>query len=100
MYIFLLYYNRCFYFYPDELTDEVIEKMTELNIQVKLTDGVKNFLVEKGYDPVLGARPIQRMIDSEIAEKLAKEMLFGRLSGGGKVKIVVENDELSFDLLV
>jgi len=57
----------------------------------------KTYLAENGYDSQLGARPIQRLIDKEITEKLSKEILFGEISFGGTVTISLENGNLGFN---
>ena len=53
-------------------------------------------MAKKGYDPQYGARPLARVIQSEIKDALADEILFGRLTKGGKVTIDVEKDQLTF----
>jgi ATP-dependent Clp protease ATP-binding subunit ClpA len=50
--------------------------------------------IEKGFDPKMGARPLQRVIDKEIKRDLAKMMLFGDLKNGGWATITVDNDKL------
>ena len=56
-------------------------------------------LVKVGYDPKMGARPLQRVIDKEIKRPLSREMLFGGLKNGGEVTINV-NDDKEFTLHV
>ncbi len=71
-----------------ELKDQVKDK----NVKISLTDETLDYLVEKGFDPKMGARPLQRVIDKEIKMPLAKELLFGTLKDGGKLTIdVVDN---------
>ena len=80
-----------------ELTKRVVRKMlSQLEEKLKLkkvklciTDALVEYLAKKGYDPKMGARPIQRLIDNEIAEKIAKEILFSKLALGGSLKIDV-----------
>jgi ATP-dependent Clp protease ATP-binding subunit ClpA len=74
--------------------------LVEKKIQVTVTDEAIDYLVEKGFDPKMGARPMQRLIDQEIKTPMAKELLFGKLKNGGKVtinavdnKIVLESSE-------
>lgn len=74
--------------------------LVEKKIQVTVTDEAIDYLVEKGFDPKMGARPMQRLIDQEIKTPMAKELLFGKLKHGGKVtinavdnKIVLESSE-------
>jgi ATP-dependent Clp protease ATP-binding subunit ClpA len=56
-------------------------------------------LVDKGFDPKNGARPLQRVIDKEIKRPLSRQMLFGELKNGGSVVIDFRNDELKLDIL-
>ncbi len=74
--------------------------LVEKKIQVTVTDEAIDYLVDKGFDPKMGARPMQRLIDNEIKTPMAKELLFGKLKNGGKVtinavdhKIVLESTE-------
>lgn len=74
--------------------------LVEKKIHVTVTDEAIDYLVEKGFDPKMGARPMQRLIDQEIKTPMAKELLFGKLKNGGKVtinakdnKIVLESSE-------
>jgi ATP-dependent Clp protease ATP-binding subunit ClpA len=73
-----------------ELKGQIKEKA----IRIKISDDAIDWLIEKGFDAKMGARPLQRVIDKEIKRPLAKLMLFGELKGGGALSIVVENDIL------
>jgi ATP-dependent Clp protease ATP-binding subunit ClpA len=59
-----------------------------------VSDAARRWLAEKGYDPKMGARPMARVIQDEIKQVLADELLFGKLTSGGRVKIDVKNDKL------
>jgi ATP-dependent Clp protease ATP-binding subunit ClpA len=74
----------------DELRGQVKDK----GIKIKLDKESTNWLIAKGFDPKMGARPLQRVIDKEIKRPLAKLMLFGTLKNGGMLAITVENDAL------
>ena len=73
-----------------ELKGQIKEKA----IRIKISDDAIDWLIEKGFDAKMGARPLQRVIDKEIKRPLAKLMLFGDLKSGGALSIVVENDNL------
>jgi ATP-dependent Clp protease ATP-binding subunit ClpA len=73
-----------------ELKNQVKEK----NIKITISDEAIDYLVEKGFDKRMGARPLQRVIDKDIKRQLSKEMLFGDLKQGGSVKIDVEDDQI------
>ncbi|GAB4279631.1 MAG: ATP-dependent Clp protease ATP-binding subunit ClpA [Candidatus Rifleibacteriota bacterium] len=89
----------------EKVMEQVVDKfMKELNLQLRerdvtlqLDDKARAWLAEKGYDSVHGARPLARVIQKEIKDALAEEILFGKLSKGGLVRISVAGDKLSFD---
>ncbi len=73
---------------------EVKDQVKEKGIKVKITDEAIDWLIEKGFDAKMGARPLQRVIDKEIKRPLAKMMLFGDLKNGGGLVIDVDSNEL------
>jgi ATP-dependent Clp protease ATP-binding subunit ClpA len=87
-----------------EIIERVVDKFVmELDIQLNekkvfldLTPKGRSWLAKKGYDPVFGARPMARVIQTEIKRVLADEILFGRLQNGGKVEIDESEDKLTF----
>jgi len=89
-----------------KLTQETMEKIVkkfilELNtmtlekrVEVNATDEAVAYLVKKGFDPKMGARPLQRIIDEEIKKPLSRMILFGDLQDGGRVEVTVKDDKL------
>jgi ATP-dependent Clp protease ATP-binding subunit ClpA len=71
----------------DKFTREIVDKLTAKKIEVAIEDSAREYLADKGFDPSFGARPLARVIQNEISKPLADEVLFGRLSKGGKVRI-------------
>tara|TARA_B100001057_G_scaffold431388_1_gene458795 strand:+ start:295 stop:2631 length:2337 start_codon:yes stop_codon:yes gene_type:complete len=67
----------------------------EKDVEVNATDDAIEFLMKKGFDAKLGARPLQRVIDDEIKKPLSKMMLFGELTAGGMVEVGVNEDKLT-----
>ena len=65
------------------------------NVEVNATDDAIEFLMTKGFDSKLGARPLQRVIDDEIKKPLSKMMLFGELTEGGMVEVGLVEDKLT-----
>ena len=65
------------------------------NVELKVSVSAKKWLAKNGYDAKMGARPMARLIEKEINTKLADELLFGSLSGGGKVSIGIKKDKLT-----
>ena len=74
--------------------DELRAQVKEKGIRVKLDKESTNWLIAKGFDSKMGARPLQRVIDKEIKRPLAKLMLFGDLKNGGVLTITVQDDQL------
>ena len=74
-----------------ELNTMTIEK----NVEVNATDDAIEFLMTKGFDSKLGARPLQRVIDDEIKKPLSKMMLFGELTEGGMVEVGLIDEKLT-----
>ena len=78
----------------NKFIDELRSQVKEKSIRIKPTKEAINWLVEKGFDPKMGARPLQRVIDKEIKRDLAKLMLFGDLKNGGTLTISINNDKI------
>lgn len=92
---------------PKEIMLKIVGKfMRELKLKVEpkgvkieMTSEAFDYLVDKGFHPKFGARPLQRVINEEIKTKLAQEMLFGNLKQGGIVAIDEKEGKLSFDIV-
>ena len=69
-------------------------QVKEKNIKITVTDEALDYLVDKGFDPKMGARPLQRVIDKDIKRPLSRLMLFGSLKNGGKINIDVIDNEI------
>jgi len=69
------------------------EQLAEKKVEASFTDALKAHLAKKGFDPLMGARPMARLIQDTIRRALADELLFGRLQHGGKVMIDIGEDE-------
>jgi ATP-dependent Clp protease ATP-binding subunit ClpA len=74
--------------------EEIKEQLREKGVKMKINAEAVNWLVDKGFDKKMGARPLQRVIDKEIKRPLAKLMLFGELKNGGILHIAVEDDKI------
>jgi len=66
------------------------EQLHEKKVEVAFTDALKAYLARNGFDPLMGARPMARLIQDTIRSALADELLFGKLSGGGNVTVDVD----------
>ena len=71
-------------------------QLSEKNITIELTEEAKLYLSKKGFDKSYGARPLQRLIQKEIKEPLAEEILFGKLKNGGVVNIKLKDKKIKF----
>src|ERR671914_331607 len=69
------------------------EQLAEKKVEALFTEALKEHLAKKGFDPLMGARPMARLIQDTIRRALADELLFGRLQHGGKVTIDIGEDE-------
>ena len=71
----------------DKFLIELEEQLHEKKVEISFSDEVKNYLARNGFDPAMGARPMQRLIQDSIRSLLADELLFGKLVNGGRVDI-------------
>jgi ATP-dependent Clp protease ATP-binding subunit ClpA len=78
----------------NKFIDELKEQVKEKAIRIKIDKEAIDWLIEKGFDAKMGARPLQRVIDKDIKRDLAKMMLFGDLKNGGWLTVSVDNDKL------
>ena len=79
----------------DKFLMQLEEQLHEKKVEAVFTDALKNHLAAKGFDPLMGARPMARLIQDTIRSALADELLFGKLSGGGHITVDLdENGEI------
>ena len=76
---------------------ELKTQVKKKDIAINITDDALDYLVDKGFDPKMGARPLQRVIDNEIKRPLSRQMLFGDLKAGGSVTIDYREKEIKLD---
>ncbi len=77
---------------------EVEQQLAEKKVSLDVTVSAVKWLAKKGYDPAMGARPMARVIQQEIKQPLAEELLFGKLAKGGHVVVKLVRGKLVFDL--
>ena len=77
--------------------NKVIERLKNKNIQLRLVENAKDFLVEKGYDPTYGARPMRRAVERFLEDPLAEEILKGNLHEGEPIVVTSDKDKLVFN---
>ncbi|MGJ8663713.1 MAG: ATP-dependent Clp protease ATP-binding subunit ClpA [Marinicella sp.] len=83
----------------DKIIIELEQQLTDPGITFTITQPAREWLVEKGYNPEMGARPMQRAIDQHVKKPLVDDILFGKLKNGGLVKINVINKKLNFEIV-
>jgi ATP-dependent Clp protease ATP-binding subunit ClpA len=76
----------------DKFVMQLEAQLADRNVTIELTDGARLWLGEKGYDKLYGARPLARVIQEHVKKPLAEELLFGRLSKGGAVRVGVDEE--------
>ena len=98
----VVYFNRLD---PQTVSQVVGKQLMELesqllakNVDIELDPLVREWLTLKGYDRLMGARPLSRLIQEQIKRPLSEEILFGRLEKGGKVVVTLRDDQLEFTI--
>jgi ATP-dependent Clp protease ATP-binding subunit ClpC len=76
--------------------NKVMERLKGKNLKLVLDEQAKDFLVEKGYDPTYGARPMRRAVERFLEDPLAEELLKGNLHEGEPVQVSVADGKLTF----
>jgi len=75
--------------------EDVLEKK---NVSLIVSDAARKWFAENGYDSMMGARPMMRLIEREVRKPLADELLFGKLSSGGTVKVGISKDKITLTI--
>jgi len=82
----------------EKFVKEVAEQLSERKVEIELTEAARSWLAEKGYDPDFGARPLGRVIQVELKDRIVDDILFGDLSNGGRVRVDRDSEGLTFDI--
>lgn len=87
----------------DKFLLQLEQQLAEKKVEVTFTDALRQHLAKKGFDPLMGARPMQRLIQDTIRRALADELLFGRLTDGGRLTVdldtsVTDKTEVKLDI--
>jgi ATP-dependent Clp protease ATP-binding subunit ClpC len=80
----------------DLVIEEMLSKVSDRNIKIELTKGAKEFITERGFDPVFGARPLKRTIQKYVENPIAEDILKGRYSDGSIIRVKKKGDTLDF----
>ncbi|MDD5056269.1 MAG: ATP-dependent Clp protease ATP-binding subunit ClpA [Sideroxydans sp.] len=81
----------------DKFLMQLEEQLHEKKVEVEFTAALKEHLAEHGFDPLMGARPMARLIQDTIRSALADELLFGKLANGGKVTVDVKDGKVGLE---
>jgi ATP-dependent Clp protease ATP-binding subunit ClpA len=82
----------------DKFLVEVQVQLDDKKVVLDISDEARAWLAENGYDQAMGARPMQRLIQSKIKKELAEDILFGKLSNGGVVQVLVRDNDLVLEI--
>ncbi|MGH8100075.1 MAG: AAA family ATPase, partial [Chthoniobacterales bacterium] len=80
-------------------TEKVLARIKAKEVHIELKESAKEFLIEKGYDPQYGARPMRRAVERYLEDPLAEELLRGNVKAGDTVEVIAENGKLIFKTL-
>jgi ATP-dependent Clp protease ATP-binding subunit ClpA len=82
----------------DKFVLQLEAQLMDRHVHIELSPEAANWLAEKGYDDKMGARPLGRVIQEHIKKPLAEELLFGKLTKGGVVRVRVKDDAIVLDV--
>ena len=80
----------------DIVIEEMLDKVADRDIEIVLTKGAKEYIAEKGFDPVFGARPLKRTIQKYVEDPIAEEILKGNFTDGSRIQVKKKGDALEF----
>ena len=82
----------------DKFLVQVEVQLESKNVHIEFYDSARAWLARHGYDEAMGARPMARLIQDQIKRPLAEELLFGKLSKGGQIRVSANEDGLQLDI--
>jgi len=80
----------------DKFVLQLEVQLADRGVTIELDQLARDYLADKGYDPLYGARPLGRVIQDSIKKPLAEELLFGKLAKGGVVTVTIKDEKLAF----
>jgi ATP-dependent Clp protease ATP-binding subunit ClpA len=96
-----------FSYLPPAVVARVVDKfilqlelpLADRNVHIELDDEARDWIVQRGYDKLYGARPMGRLVQEKIKQPLAEELLFGKLVNGGEVKVRIKDNAPAFEIV-
>ena len=96
-----------FAYLPPAVVARVVDKfilqlelqLADRNVHIELDDEARQWIVDRGYDRLYGARPMGRLVQEKIKQPLAEELLFGKLVHGGEVKVRIKDNQPTFEII-
>jgi ATP-dependent Clp protease ATP-binding subunit ClpA len=82
-----------------KIVRDLSTQLADQDVIIKVSAAARKDLARRGYDPLFGARPLGRLIQTELSDPLAERILFGELRGGGEVKVGCKAGKLVFRFL-
>ena len=82
----------------DKFLIELEAQLDEKKVTIEITEDARKWLAEHGYDKVMGARPMARLIQNKVKRPLAEELLFGKLERGGHVVVSLKKDKIKVEI--
>ncbi|OIQ69034.1 ATP-dependent Clp protease ATP-binding subunit ClpA [mine drainage metagenome] len=83
----------------DKFLLQLEAQLAEKKVDITFSDALRKHLAREGFDPLMGARPMQRLIQDTLRRALADELLFGRLVDGGRVSVDIDDaDQVKIDI--
>jgi ATP-dependent Clp protease ATP-binding subunit ClpC len=76
--------------------NKVLTRIKAKEVHIEMSQSAKEFLIEKGYDPQYGARPMRRAVERYLEDPLAEELLRGHVKAGDRVEVVAAEGRLTF----
>lgn len=83
----------------DKFVAELATQLADRAVRIKISPAARRNLAKRGYDPLFGARPMGRLIQSELNDPLAEKILFGELRDGGEVRVGCKGEQLTFTFI-
>ena len=83
----------------DLMLSQVVKSLAEKSIKLEVADAAKDFLGDKGYDPTYGARPLRRVIQDEVEDKLSEALLRGDFRAGNTVKVDYDGEKITIEAI-